>query len=111
MQVNASNIKHILPELFAENLVRGQGLLCRCIMKAQAASTSYSPVFAALIAVVNTKFYEIGLLLVRRVVHAFKRSFKRSDKPMCIAALTFLAHLVNQHVVNEVVALQVRETI
>eukprot|EP00889_Picochlorum_renovo_P002457 jgi/Picre1/29487/NNA_004873.t1 len=26
-KVNASNIKHILPELFSENLVRGRGLL------------------------------------------------------------------------------------
>lgn len=40
---NSSNIKNIVPELFAENLVRGRGLLCRSIMKAQAASPTFSP--------------------------------------------------------------------
>ena len=97
----------MLPELFAENLIRGQGLLCRCMMKAQAASVSFTPVFAALMAVVNTKFPEIGLLLVSRVVQQFKRAFKRNDKPVCMASLHFLAHFVNQSVVSELIALEV----
>jgi hypothetical protein len=117
-QVNASNIKHILPEVFAENLVRGRGLLCRSIMKSQMASPAFTPgatrrphplrlvavllgsrqralwdashccawkwcgsaqeschlavcrpaVYAALVAVLNTKFPEIGELLLHRVV-------------------------------------------
>jgi hypothetical protein len=105
-KVNAGNIKAILPELFKENLVRGQGLLCQSIMKAQAASISFTPVFAALVAVVNTKFPEIGLLLCARVLQQFKVAYRRSDKPMCITSLEFVAHLVNQHVLNELVALE-----
>jgi pre-mRNA-splicing factor CWC22 len=31
-KVNASNIKNIIPELFAENLIRGRGLFCRSCM-------------------------------------------------------------------------------
>jgi len=34
-QVNVGNIKHIVPELFEENLIRGRGLFARAIMKAQ----------------------------------------------------------------------------
>ncbi|EFN55449.1 hypothetical protein CHLNCDRAFT_52248 [Chlorella variabilis] len=42
-KVNAANIKHILPEVFGENLVRGRGLFCRSIMKSQMASPSFTP--------------------------------------------------------------------
>lgn len=35
-QVNISNVKNIVPEIFAENLVRGRGLFARSIMKSQA---------------------------------------------------------------------------
>lgn len=52
----------------AQNLVRGRGLFCRSIMKSQMASPTYTPVFAALVAVVNTKFPEIGELLLHRLV-------------------------------------------
>ena len=67
----------------------------------------FTPVYAALVAVINTKFPEIGELLLHRVVTQFKRSFKRNDKPVCMAALTFIAHLINQQVVHEVLALEI----
>lgn len=106
-KVNISNIKHILPEVFSENLIRGRGLLCRSLMKSQMASPSFTPVYAALIAVINTKFPEIGELLIHRIVTQFKRAYRRNDKPVCIAALKFIAHLVNQQVLHEVLALEI----
>ena len=106
-KINISNIKFILPEVFSENLVRGRGLLCRSLMKSQMASPSFTPVYAALVAVINTKFPEIGELLLHRVVTQFKRSYKRNDKPVCLAALTFIAHLINQQVVHEVLAFEI----
>jgi len=36
----------------------------------------------------------------------FRRAYKRNDKAVCLASSTFLAHLVNQRVVHEIVALQ-----
>jgi pre-mRNA-splicing factor CWC22 len=106
-KINISNIKHILPEVFSENLSRGRGLLCRSLMKSQAASPSFAPVYAALVAVVNSKFPEIGELLLQRVLLQFKRAYRRNDKPVCSAALRFLAHLINQQVAHEVLALEV----
>ena len=76
--------------------MRGRGLLCRSIMKSQMASPSFTNIYAALVAVMNTKFPEIGELLLTRVVLQFRRAYKRNDKPICIAASKFLAHLVNQ---------------
>ncbi|KAF8267827.1 hypothetical protein EI94DRAFT_1729347 [Lactarius quietus] len=35
-RVNVSNIKHVVPEILSENLIRGRGLFARSIMKAQA---------------------------------------------------------------------------
>ena len=79
-KVNATNIKNIIPELFMENLIRGRGLFCRSCMKSQMASPGFTDVFAALVAVVNTKFPLIGRLLVVRIVLQLKRAYKRNDK-------------------------------
>ncbi|KAK8973202.1 hypothetical protein V6N11_037802 [Hibiscus sabdariffa] len=105
-KVNATNIKNIIPELFAENLIRGRGLFCRSCMKSQMASPGFTDVFAALVAVVNTKFPEVGELLLRRIVLQLKRAYKRNDKPQLLAAVKFVAHLVNQQVAHEIVALE-----
>ena len=102
LQVSTANIKNILPELFSENLMRGRGLFCQSLMKAQMASPSFTPVYAALVAVVNTKFPELGELLLHRVIAQFKRAYKRNDKPVCVGCAKFLAHLINQGVVHEV---------
>lgn len=105
-KVNAANIKNIIPELFSENLIRGRGLFCRSCMKSQMASSRFTDVFAALVAVVNTKFPEVGDLLLRRIVLQLKRAFKRNDKPQLLAAVKFIAHLVNQQVAHEIIALE-----
>ena len=97
-KINSSNVKNIVPELFNESLVRGKGLFARSVMKSQMASPQFSPVFAALVAVTNTKFPELGELVVKRVVLQFRRAFKRNDKSVCVAATKFLASLVNQQV-------------
>lgn len=85
-KVNASNIKNILPELFGENLIRGRGLFARSCMKSQMASPAFTHVFAALVAVVNTKFPELGELLLKRIILQLRRAFKRNDK-VCLLTL------------------------
>ncbi|KAJ2171470.1 pre-mRNA-splicing factor cwc22 [Coemansia sp. RSA 560] len=85
-RANIGNIKDIIVELFGANLVRGRGLLCRLLMRAQSQSTSFTAVYAALVAVINTKLPLIGL---------------------CISSVMFLAHLSNQRVAHEVLAFQI----
>eukprot|EP00252_Welwitschia_mirabilis_P005536 TRINITY_DN159_c0_g4_i1.p1 TRINITY_DN159_c0_g4~~TRINITY_DN159_c0_g4_i1.p1 ORF type:complete len:866 (+),score=186.41 TRINITY_DN159_c0_g4_i1:199-2796(+) len=105
-KVNASNIKNIIPELIGENLIRGRGLFCRSCMKSQMASPAFTDVFAALVAVVNTKFPEVGNLLLKRIILQLRRAFRRNDKPVLLAATKFIAHLVNQQVAHEIIALE-----
>ncbi|KAF6827512.1 MIF4G domain-containing protein [Colletotrichum musicola] len=100
-KVNYSNIKHIVPELFGENLIKGRGLFCRSMMKAQAASLPFTPVFAAMAAIVNTKLPAVGELLVKRLIMSFRKGFKRNDKAVCVSTTTFLAHLINHQVAHE----------
>ncbi|RDW70807.1 pre-mRNA-splicing factor CWC22 [Aspergillus mulundensis] len=106
-KVNVSNIKYIVPELFGENLVRGRGLFCRSIMKAQAASLPFTPIYAAMAAIVNTKLPQVGELLLSRLIIQFRKAFKRNDKAVCISSTTFIAHLCNQQVVHEMLAAQI----
>ncbi|PHT64228.1 hypothetical protein T459_31898 [Capsicum annuum] len=102
-KVNAINIKNTVPELFGENLIRGRGLFCRSIMKSQMASPIFTDVFAALVAVVNSKIPVIGDLLLRRLILQLN---KPANKLQLLASLKFVAHLVNQQVVHELIALQ-----
>lgn len=106
-KVNTGNIAIIIKELLRENIVRGRGLLCRSVIQAQAASPTFSHVYAALIAAINSRFPNIGELLLKRLVVQFKRGFKRNDKATCISAVTFVAHLVNQRVSHEILALEI----
>ncbi|GFN15594.1 MIF4G-domain-containing protein [Aspergillus tubingensis] len=106
-KVNVSNIKFIVPELFGENLVRGRGLFCRSIMKAQAASLPFTPIYAAMAAIVNTKLPQVGELLLNRLIVQLRKAFKRNDKAVCISSTTFIAHLCNQQVAHEMLAAQI----
>ncbi|GAD92580.1 cell cycle control protein [Paecilomyces variotii No. 5] len=106
-KINVSNIKHIVPELFGENLIRGRGLFCRSIMKAQAASLPFTPIYAAMAAIVNTKLPQVGELLLSRLIVQFRKAFKRNDKAVCISSTTFIAHLCNQQVAHEMLAAQI----
>lgn len=106
-KVNTSNIGIIARELLHENIVRGRGLLCKSLIQAQAASPTFTNVYAALVAVVNSKFPNIGELLLKRLVLQFKRGFKQNNKVICISAATYIAHLVNQRVAHEILALEI----
>lgn len=83
------------------------GLFARSLMRAQASSLPFTPVFACLLSIINSKLPQVGALVVTRLIVQFRRAFKRNDKPTCIATLTFLAHLCNQRVCNEVLAMEI----
>jgi pre-mRNA-splicing factor CWC22 len=104
---NVANIKSIVPELFSENLIRGRGLFCRSIMKAQASSLPFTPIYAAMVAIVNTKLPQVGDLLVRRLIIQFRKAFRRNDKAVSVASSMFLSHLVNTQVVHEVLIAEI----
>lgn len=106
-KVNVDNIAIITRELLKENIVRGRGLLCRSIIQAQAASPTFTHVYAALVSIINSKFPNIGELLLKRLVIQFKRAFRRNDKAVCLSSSRFIAHLVNQRVAHEILALEI----
>ncbi|CAO4365307.1 unnamed protein product [Caenorhabditis nigoni] len=106
-RVNAKNLVQIVRELLQENVIRSKGLLCRDIIAAQAFSPGFSNVYAALVAVINSKFPHIGELLLRRLIVQFKRSFRRNDRGVTVNVIKFIAHLINQQVAHEVLALEI----
>lgn len=75
-----SNIANILQELFQENVVRGRGVLARSIIQAQTASPMFTHVYAALVAIINTKFPQTGELIATRLIVRFRKAFRRNDK-------------------------------
>ena len=106
-KVNVSNIQNIIYELFNENLLRGQGLLIKCIIRGQLTSSNYTPIYAALICVLNSKLPFIGNLFVRRYISLFKKAYKESNKIQCISTTKMIAHLINYRVVDSLLAFEI----
>ncbi|XGW09487.1 hypothetical protein V3C99_011634 [Haemonchus contortus] len=106
-KVNTGNLVQVVRSLLQENVIRGKGLLVRSLMQAQAFSPVFSHVYAAFVAVINSKFPHIGELLLRRLIVQFKRSFRRNDKGTTVTVSKFIAHLINQRVAHEVLALEI----
>ncbi|CDK28596.1 unnamed protein product [Kuraishia capsulata CBS 1993] len=106
-KVSASNIKTIVVDLFKLNLQRGRAIFVRAILRAQIASPTMTRVYAALVAIVNSKIPEIGELMLARLILQFRSGYKRKDKQQVLATTTLIAHLVNYRVSHEIVALQV----
>ncbi|XP_037345107.2 pre-mRNA-splicing factor CWC22 homolog [Pungitius pungitius] len=105
-KVNVSNIVQIIQELLQENIVRGRGLLSRSVLQAQAASPTFTHVYSAVVAIINSKFPQIGELILKRLILAFRRSYRRNLKQQCLTASKFVAHLINQNVAHEVLCLE-----
>nr|GEY17470.1 pre-mRNA-splicing factor CWC22 homolog [Tanacetum cinerariifolium] len=51
-------------------------------------------------------FPDVGHLLLRRVVFLFDLAYKRNDKHQSLATTKFIAHLLSQQVVHELLALE-----
>lgn len=63
-------------------------------------------VYAALIAVINTKLPEVVNLIIRRVVVQFQRAYRRNNKIVCMATMKMIAHLINQKVLSDLCGLE-----
>ncbi|KAJ4932807.1 hypothetical protein JOQ06_029649 [Pogonophryne albipinna] len=105
-KVNVANIVFIIQELLQENIVRGRGLLARSMLQAQAASPIFTHVYSAVISIINSKFPQIGELILKRLILSFRRSYRRNIKQQCLTASKFVAHLINQNVAHEVLCLE-----
>lgn len=104
-EVNVDNIGVISRELMKENLVRGRGVLWQSIMQAQAASPTLTPVYASLVAIINSRMPYIVELLIRRLVIQFVHALQQNDNTACLSACRFLVHLIHQKVVHEILSL------
>jgi len=67
----------------------------------------FTPVYAGVVAVINTKLPQVGELLMTRLIVQFRKAYKRNDKTICLATTTFIAHLTNQWVTHEILALKI----
>ncbi|SCP03665.1 pre-mRNA-splicing factor CWC22, putative [Plasmodium malariae] len=105
-KVNIDNIGDICYELFECNLIRGKGIFSRAILHAQLSSPAFTNVFACLLCIVNSKFPNIGLLTIQRIILYFRRAYKRNDKILCFNSVKFIAHMINQRMLHEIVGLQ-----
>ena len=121
---SSNNIKEVIQELFSNgNLLSGRGLFARAILKAVQSTTQNTapqliPVYAAVLATLNTKIPQLGELCLKRTLQAFKltyqnmqsrngRSNRQQQQHQQQQAVTlsklvrFMGHLVNQYVAHE----------
>lgn len=105
-KATSSNVQLIAVECLRENLVRGRGIFCKAVMRAQAASPESTCVFACLASIINSKIPAVGDLLVRRLIFQFRRLFNRGEVMALIHVCQFLSHLVMQYVQADLLILK-----
>ncbi|EDO07012.1 MIF4G/MA3 domains containing protein [Babesia bovis T2Bo] len=105
-KLTCSNVSELVLELLDCNLIRGRGLFARSWIRAQMASPGFTDIYVSFLAVINSKFPEIGNLILRRIILQFRRAFRKNDRILCQTVAKSLAHLVNYRVAHEVLALQ-----
>ncbi|KAH6829441.1 hypothetical protein C2S53_011484 [Perilla frutescens var. hirtella] len=98
-KADVSNVELVADQILNENIIKGKGVFCQTVMKSQSESPESSDVYAAVVAIINSKFPEVGYLLVKRAVLEFKEAHDSGDKQRMQTASRFLAQLVNQRVV------------
>lgn len=57
-----------------------RGLISRYIIQAQTASPIFTHVYAAVVAIINSKFPQIGELILKRLILNFRKGYRRNDK-------------------------------
>lgn len=70
----------LLPEKSLKLACLYRGLLSRSILQAQSASPIFTHVYAALVAIINSKFPNIGELILKRLILNFRKGYRRNDK-------------------------------
>lgn len=105
-RANVSNVTTIVKELFKCNLIRYKGLFASALIKAQETSPVYSDVYAALLAIINSRIKNLGILTINRLILQYRIAFVNNNKPKCMAIVRFFAHLTNQDVIHEVLGFQ-----
>ncbi|EAN34440.1 MIF4G domain protein [Theileria parva strain Muguga] len=105
-KLTLTNVAELVLEMLEHNLIRGRGLFARTWIRAQMASPGFTPIYASFLAVINSKFPEIGELTLKRIILQFRRAYKRNDKIVCQSCVKCVAHLVNQKIAHEILALQ-----
>lgn len=71
-----------------------RGLLSRSILQAQGASPIFTHVYAALVAIINSKFPNIGELILKRLILNFRKGYRRNDKVCKMSRSSILKHVV-----------------
>jgi len=107
-RLNTTTIKPLIGDLFEKvNLLRMRGILAKNLLQATVTSPRYADVYAALVAVVNSKLPELGELVLNRAILAFRRHYRRREKDNCLAMAMFLGQLFHQAVAHELLVLQI----
>ena len=96
-EVNINNVRETVKKLLELNISRGRGWLVKTLMLFQTRKPADSNVYAALAAILNSKFSDIGFLLIKRLLCDLRKIQQYAGRTSCAL---FIAHLTNQKVVH-----------
>lgn len=106
--VTRQNVKESAIELVRHNIIRSRGYLVRSLMKLHLANDKiHAQVLASMVSILNSKFPEIGLILVSRLAVSFRKSYTKNYKHRVDYNVYFLVHLMNHQVCSDIVLLQI----
>ncbi|KAL5238475.1 hypothetical protein ACI65C_005885 [Semiaphis heraclei] len=106
-QLNSEDkAKEIKKKILRLNIIRGRGILCKCIMKAQLASTGNTQIYALFIALIYEEISTVGELILIRCLKQFKNASKTKEKSVFLASVLFISYLISYDVVSPFVVVK-----
>lgn len=105
-RVTVDSVPTAAKALFRINLIRARGVLCKTLLRAQFGSPGLTDVFAALIAVINSRMPAVIELFIARLVAQLREAYETQDRELCFATGRYVACLYKHQVVGELLVLE-----
>lgn len=110
-ELDSKNIPETAKKLLSVNILRGQGLLCRYLIQTALRDAKKCSLYAAVTCVLSSQFPEIGELLVVRLAVLFKKAYIGNNYSQVSTCTVFICELTLQKVVEDVLILQILQTL
>ncbi|AQZ12187.1 CWC22 (YGR278W) [Zygosaccharomyces parabailii] len=109
-QLDETNLEDSMKSLVEVNVVRGEKLVVRYVLKYQNRNNN-SNLYAAFSGILNSRLPQYGQVLAQEATMRFIHGYRERDDQKVLTMVSLLAEMFNYKIIHEIVILQVLHTL
>lgn len=109
-RLDETNIEESMKSLIEVNVIRGEKLVVRYVLKYQNQNNNPN-LYAAFSSLLNSKLPQYGQVLAQEATVRFIHSYRERDDQKVLTMVSLLAEMFNYKIIHEIVILQVLHTL